>query len=172
MAERTVRVQFYNWVDEEGVTNFARLGEKVDISDEEAERGDSLGSFEESPPVVTSDPMAAAFGQPVESDRESGVPHAQPPQVSEEAAQFPEPEDTDGEPDLPDPVGEGYPELADTGDDGEAPKQQPETNVTRAQEQRQAQESGTTGNATTTTTTTTTESGQASQKSRAKKSDD
>jgi hypothetical protein len=141
MAERTVQHQFYNWVDDEGTTHFARQGEKVDISDQEAERGDSLGAFEESPPVDPADPVAAAFGAPVESDPESGVAHTQPPQVSEEAAAFPEPEERDGEPDLPDPVGEAYPELADTGDDGEQLKQQPETNVARAEEQnRQAEQ--------------------------------
>jgi hypothetical protein len=52
MAERTVRAVFYTWTEENEdgvpVPNTATRGEKIEVSDEEAERGDALGAFEES----------------------------------------------------------------------------------------------------------------------------
>lgn len=114
MAEVTIRHQFYNWMDEDGFAQSARKGETVELSDEEVERGDSLGAFESSPDV-TYDLIAANYGPPIESDPESGVAHGQPPEVSDDAKEFPEDEevDDDEEPDLPEPVGEAYPEQAE-----------------------------------------------------------
>lgn len=135
MPEKTIKHEFYNWVDEDGLPQFARKGETVDFDDDEAERGDSLGAFEDSP-EVDRDLIRDAFGQSVDTDPESGVAHQRPPKVSDDAAAFPEEEEPEDEPERPDPTGEDFPDLADKDDSGEVPRDQGFTNVASAEEQK------------------------------------
>lgn len=45
MQTRTIKILLFRWVDGDGYDRYARKGETVELSDEDAARGDSDGAF-------------------------------------------------------------------------------------------------------------------------------
>lgn len=77
MSDRTIKVAFYTYSPEPGISRVAYRGDTVDLSDEEVERGEALGAFEGSDDSTPSS-LEGAFGS---GDAPDGNP---PPDDAEE----------------------------------------------------------------------------------------